>query len=207
MKNYEEMKKDLTSLEIILKWLVKEDNPNSWTSPQESALKAALRSESLAARIRKLDFSSLTFPKDVYQERAWGMGNIQVSAALNCIQVRFPGMLPKKTEGKSLLLGRALQAAVKKAADEADFPQLLAASICFIHFYTPDTPISVMRDYDNLETRPVLDILAASCLEKKNFSAVFHRMEFGDTNHAEIFAMEPQDMIFWLSGRKKEGCQ
>ncbi len=29
MKNYEEMKKDLTSLEIILKWLVKEDNPNS----------------------------------------------------------------------------------------------------------------------------------------------------------------------------------
>ncbi len=119
----------------------------------------------------------------------------------------FPGMLPKKAEGKSLLLGRALQAAVKKTADEAAFPQFSAAYICFIHFYTPDTPISVMRDYDNLETRPVLDILAASCLGKKNFSAVFHRMEFGDTNHAEIFVMEPQDMIFWLSGRKKEGCQ
>ena len=131
----------------------------------EAAKNTALLSERSTAQLRNFLFTVCGgMPQDYYLQAA-EMQGIRLNVDDDILSVRLPALLLKKTRTEGFkFLQPAIHAALKQYAEQQNLPHFCECTICIEHIYDRCLPIKAVRDYDNLEMKEVLDIIALYCM-------------------------------------------
>lgn len=126
---------------------------------------AALLAEKTTCRLRNLLFDTVPTPRPDYFSLAAAQG-VSVTYQDGTLCVRLPRLLPKKRQKSSAaFLLPPLQAALDGFCKAHPFPLYDRCVVCVEHVYDAALPHSQMRDYDNLQLKPVLDMVALYAMQ------------------------------------------
>lgn len=168
----------------------------------ETAKSAALLSERSTASLRGFLFTTTGgMPEGYYQQAAAAQG-IKVSATDDYVFVRVPALLPKKkaAEGFKFLVV-PLQAAFEEYHRQHALPHFSDCVICIEHIYDRCLPITAVRDYDNLEFKSILDVIALYCMKDDTGALcdLYHTTRFSYASCTMISVMPKKSFPVWLS--------
>ena len=167
----------------------------------EVAKNMALLSERSTAQLRNFLFTVCGgMPQDYYLQAA-EMQGICVDVTDSILSVRLPALLPKKTRTEGFkFLQPALHAALKQYAKQQNLPHFRECTVCIEHVYDRCLPIKAVRDYDNLETKEVLDIITLYCMTDDTGALCdqFQTTRFADSSCTIISVMQKEKFSAWL---------
>ena len=143
----------------------------------KTAESAAILSEKSTAHLRNMFFSVSSEPPIYYYPKAAEVQGIRVWADTN--------YLP-------------LQAALVQSGS---LPHFSDCVICVEHIYDRNLPIKAVRDYDNLELKAVIDVIATFCLTDDTGALCdsFQTTRFGYSSSTVITVMPKNCFSAWLN--------
>lgn len=125
------------------------------------SMDAALRAESVACRLRHLIYASTGIKKAEYLATAQTAHGIEISYLDGVLEVSLPSLLPKRRQRQNTeFLLDPLYFALEQHARENTLPKFKECVVCFTQVYDQTLPTRRVRDYDNLEEKQLLDVLA-----------------------------------------------
>ena len=166
---------------------------------------AALRSEQIACRMRHLLYDSTAIKKAAYLASAGTVQGIKIKDEDGVLQITLPCLLPKRKQRQSTeFLIDPLYFTLSQYADNHMLPMYRHCVVCFSHIYSADLPSNRIRDYDNLEMKQLLDVLATVIMEDDTGLLVdaYNTTEIGDTDCTCIFVMDRIRFRGWLEERE-----
>lgn len=166
---------------------------------------AALRAERIACRLRHLIYSSTTIRKADYLQSAGAILGISVSYEKEVLEVTLPGLLPKRRQKQSAeFLLDPLYFAMEQYAKGHPLPHYRDCVVCFTQVYDKSLPIRRIRDYDNLDEKQLLDLLASFVMADDTglLCDAYNTAELGDQDCTKIFIMEKSRFPQWLAEHK-----
>ena len=167
----------------------------------KTAKSAALLSERSTAQLRNFLFTVCGgMPQDYYLQAA-EMQGIRLNVDDDILSVRLPALLLKKTRTEGFkFLQPAIHAALKQYAEQQNLPHFCECTICIEHIYDRCLPIKAVRDYDNLEMKEVLDIIALYCMTDDTGALCdqFQTTRFADSSCTIISVMQKEKFSAWL---------
>ena len=159
----------------------------------DAAKRTALLSERSTAQLRSFLFTIYGgMPQDYYLQAA-EMQGIRIDVTDGILSVRLPALLPKKTHTEGFkFLQSSLHAALKQYAEQQNLPHFRECTVCIEHVYDHCLPIKAVRDYDNLEMKEVLDIIALYCMTDDTGALCdqFQTTRFADSSCTIISVMQ-----------------
>ena len=77
--------------------------------------------------------------------------------------------------------------------------------VCFSHIYSRDLPDRRVRDYDNLELKQLLDIVASFLMTDDSglLCDAYNTTEIGENDATRISVMDSGQFSIWLQAREK----
>lgn len=166
---------------------------------------AALLSEMIACKIRHLIYQSTSIRKPDYLLSAGTAQGIQIKQDDGVLQITLPCLLPKKKQRHSAeFLIDPLYFTLSQYADKNMLPMYRHCVVCFSHIYSEDLPSNRIRDYDNLEMKQLLDVLATFIMEDDSGLLVdaYNTTEIGETDCTCISVMDKIRFPRWLEDRE-----
>jgi hypothetical protein len=166
---------------------------------------AALLSEMIACKIRHLIYQSTNIKKQVYLASAGMAQGIEIKQDDGVLQISLPSLLPKrKQRHSSEFLIDPLYFTLSQYADKNMLPMYRHCVVCFSHIYSEDLPSNRIRDYDNLEMKQLLDVLATFIMEDDSGLLVdaYNTTEIGETDCTCISIMDKIRFPRWLEERE-----
>lgn len=166
---------------------------------------AALRAERIACRLRHLIYSSTTIRKGDYLRAAGVMHGITITYENEVMEVMLPGLLPKRRQRQSSeFLLDPLYFALEQYAKDHPLPHYRDCVVCFAQVYDQALPTRRVRDYDNLEEKQLLDLLASFVMVDDTglLCDAYNTAELGEQDCTKIFIMENQRFPQWLAEHK-----
>lgn len=166
---------------------------------------AALRAEKIACQLRSLLFASTNLPKEEYLAKAGAAQGIDISYAEGILSVSLPRLLPKKKSRQSgLFLLDPLGAALSEYAKEHSLPRFRECVVCISHVYDHGMPEHSLPDYDNLQQKQLLDMVALYVMADDNglLCDVYNTTELGEQACTRICIMEKNRFMGWLAAHK-----
>ncbi len=166
---------------------------------------AALRSELITCRIRHLLYSSAQVKKAEYLTSAGVVQGIRIQESDGVLEITLPCLLPKKKQRQSSeFLIDPLYFTLSQYADSHMLPMYKHCVICFSHIYDKTLPTNRIRDYDNLEMKQILDVLATFLMEDDTGLLVdaYNTTELGETECTCISIMSKSRFQRWLKERE-----
>lgn len=167
----------------------------------EMAVEAATRAERVTCSLRQLVYSGLGAKKAEYLSNAASAQGVEISRNSDCLTVSVPALLPHRKKGSSEFLVDPVFFALSEYAMASRFPRLAHAVVCFVHVYEEE---GCVRDYDNIESKQLLDVVAMFALQDDNgqFCDVYHTTARGPKARTEVYIMPPEAFPGWLESRK-----
>ena len=166
---------------------------------------AALLAEKTTCRLRNLLFDTAAAPRPAYFSSAAIEQNIAISYREDTLCVRLPRLLPKKRQKSSAaFLLPPLQAALENFCKTHPFLPFGHCVVCVEHVYDATLPYGQMRDYDNLQLKPVLDMVALYAMQDDSGSLC----DLYQTSCLELepctrmTILPPQTFPHWLESHK-----
>lgn len=166
---------------------------------------AALLSEMIACKIRHLIYQSTNIKKPVYLASAGMAQGIEIKQDDGVLQITLPSLLPKRKQRQSTeFLTDPLYFTLSQYAERNMLPMYQHCVVCFCHIYSVDLPSNRIRDYDNLEMKQLLDILATFIMEDDTGLLVdaYNTTEIGETDCTCICVMDRNRFPRWLEERE-----
>lgn len=162
----------------------------------EATLAAALRGERLTCSLRQLVYTGAT-KKAEYLSSAASAQGIVIQHQGQHITITLPSLLPKRRGHSSEFLTDPLFFALSEYAMVHQIGRLDHAVVCFIHTYGQEAPT---RDYDNIESKQLLDVVAMFTLEDDGgqYCDVYHTTRTGAASLTEIHVMSRASFPKWL---------
>ena len=162
---------------------------------------AALLAEQTTCRLRNLLFDTVPTPQPDYFSRAAVEQGISVTYRDGIFRVRLPRLLPKKRQKSSAaFLLPPLQAALDGFCKTHPFPLYDRCVVSVEHVYDAALPHGQMRDYDNLQLKPVLDMVALYAIQDDSGSLCdlyqTSRLEFEPCTRVTV--LPPEAFPHWL---------
>ncbi len=179
-----------------------EKYPDNYTALAQDA---ALRSEQIACRMRHLLYASTAVRKAEYMACAGSVQGIRIRDADGVLQVTLPCLLPKKKQRQSAeFLTDPLYFALSQYADARVLPKYTHCVVCFCHIYAKTLPKGRIRDYDNVEMKQLLDVLATFLMLDDTGLLVdaYNTTELGETESTIICIMDKSRFPQWLQERE-----
>lgn len=166
---------------------------------------AALRAEKIACRLRHLIYSSTGIMKKDYLDSAGAIHGILIKQQDNVMEIALPSLLPKRKQRQcSEFLLDPFYYAFSRYAETHDIRKYRHCVVCFSHVYSRELPTRRIRDYDNLELKQILDVIAAFIMVDDTglLCDAYNTTEFGDIDCTSIFVMDKDRFSGWLSERE-----
>ncbi len=166
---------------------------------------AALRSELIACRIRHLLYGTTQVRKAEYLASAGVVQGIRIRETDGVLEITLPCLLPKKKQRQSTeFLLDPLYFTMSQYADSHMLPMYKHCVVCFSHIYSQELPAGRIRDYDNLEMKQLLDVLATFIMEDDTGLLVdaYNTTELGETESTCISVMDKSRFPRWLEERE-----
>ena len=151
------------------------------------ATDAALRSELIACRLRRLVFQSTDTKKPEYLASAGVVQGIDIKKRENTEFITDP-----------------LYFTLSRYSDGTPLKRYSHCVVCFSHIYSDDSK-RYIRDYDNLELKQILDVIAAFLMEDDSGLLIdaYNTTETGKTDCTEISVMEKRRFSDWIKEHEK----
>lgn len=166
---------------------------------------AALRAEQIACRLRHLIYSTTSVKKAEYLSSACTMLDINIRCESGVLEITLPSLLPKKKQHQSSeFLLDPLYNALSRYAESHALPRYHHCVICFSHAYCRELPDRRVRDYDNLELKQFLDLVASFVLVDDSglLCDAYNSTELGSTDCTRITVMDSTQFSVWLEKRE-----
>ena len=174
---------------------------------EQLSVDAALRAERIACQLRNLVHITDFTGKSTYHLQAAEALNIQITYGRGILSITLPGLLPKrKLHTNTAFLHDPLHYALKDYICSHKIEPYKECVICFQQVYNRELSLHRVRDYDNIEFKLILDIIASHVLldDTSLYCDTYHTIDFGNTDQTVIYIMEPSVFPCWLSANKPE---
>lgn len=170
------------------------------------SMDAALRAEQIACRLRHLIYSTTNIRKTEYLTSAGVLLEIHVQCTDEIVEVTLPSLLPKRKQRQSgEYLLDPLYNALSRFAQEHPLPRFSHCVVCFSHIYCRELADRRIRDYDNLELKQFLDVVAPFVMVDDTglLCDAYNTTELGDADCTCISIMDSSRFAIWLAEREK----
>ena len=167
---------------------------------------AALRAEKVACDLRHLIFSTTGVKKADYLGSACEVQGIEVVYENDVLELTLPALLPKRRSRKSVeFVLDPLHYYLSQYAEQHSLPKYCECVVCFSHIYSQERSSRYVHDYDNLELKQILDVLASYIMVDDTglLCDAYNTTEFGEKDCTRIFVMPKTKFPAWLSEREK----
>lgn len=163
----------------------------------------AVKCEKLTLFARKIGMEAFTKNADIILFNATKIQGISVKKEGEILSIELPFLLPKKSKKNSKFLCDPLFYSLDEASKEIDLKFEEKCVVCFVHTYKNSGKKVSPRDYDNVETKRVLDIVALFCLKDDSgeFCDIVNTMEYGEECKTKIFVMPVRSYLKWKTDR------
>lgn len=167
---------------------------------------AALRAERIACRLRHLIYASTSVKKPEYLASASTVLEVAAHYEDGIMEITLPSLLPKRKQhqaGEFLL--DPVQAALSQYAQNHPLPRFQHCVVCFSHIYCRNLPDRRVRDYDNVELKQLLDVIASFIMVDDSglWCDAYNTTELGDTDCTRISVMDNERFHSWLEKRQR----
>lgn len=169
---------------------------------------AALQSEKAACILRQILYDSGTVSKTAYLVKAAGAQGVKITYGDGILEVTLPCLLPKKKGRYSnQYLLDPLNAALEQFNRTFPIPKFRECTVCFVHVFRSDRASRKYFDYDNLQQKQILDVIALHAMVDDNslLCDVHHASQPGDTDETKVFIMQKKRFPGWLAGLENRG--
>lgn len=166
---------------------------------------AALRSELIACRMRHLIYQTTDVKKATYLTSAGVVQGIKINDENGVLEITLPCLLPKRKKRQSTeFLIDPLYFTLSQYSDSHPLKKFKHCVVCFSHIYSADFPKQNIRDYDNLELKQLLDVIATFIMEDDTGILVdaYNTTEIGNYDCTRIFVMDKNMFSEWLKERE-----
>ena len=163
------------------------------------------RAEHIACAVRRLVYRTTEKKKsELLSEVARCCHDITIKQEHGWLSIRLPRLIPKKKNANAEFLSEPLLCALSEYVMEHGVQRFSKAVICFEHIYDRKLPLKNYRDYDNLEQKQILDVIALHLLADDNSGLcdIFNTSEAGDDSYTNIYVMAQKLFFEWLKVRK-----
>ena len=166
---------------------------------------AALRAEGITCSLRHLIYATTAIKKSDYLCSASNMKGVGIREDEGVLEITLPCLLPKRKQRQSTeFLIDPFYAALEGYSRQNALPRFSHCVVCFAHIYCQDLPERRVRDYDNLELKQLLDVIAAFLLEDDNglLCDAYNTTELGEADCTHIFIMDSDQFPRWLESHQ-----
>ena len=166
---------------------------------------AALRSELITCRMRHLIYQSTATKKETYLASAGVVQGINIHDEDGILEITLPCLLPKRKKRQSTeFLIDPLYFTLSQYSDSHPLKRFKHCVVCFSHIYSAEFPKQNVRDYDNLELKQLLDVIATFIMEDDTGLLVdaYNTTEIGIADCTRITIMEKERISDWLKKRE-----
>lgn len=163
---------------------------------------AAIRGERIACRLRHLIYSTTSIKKaDFLKDVAQNQG-IRIENKEGIMQITLPSLLPKRKQQRNTeFLIDPFYFAFSQYADTNPIQKYRECIVCFSHVYSRELPTRRIRDYDNIELKQILDVIATFIMldDSGLLCDAYNTTELGDEDCTRIFVMDKSLFPKWLA--------
>lgn len=166
---------------------------------------AALRSELIACRMRRLIYQSTDIKKETYLTSAGVVQGIKINDNNGILEIDLPCLLPKRKKRQNTeFLIDPLYFTLSQYSDSHPLKRFKHCVVCFSHVYSEEFPKQNIRDYDNLELKQLLDVIATFIMEDDTGLLVdaYNTTEIGNNDCTRISVMDKNRFSEWLKERE-----
>lgn len=172
---------------------------------EELCTEAGFQAEKATCIMRQIIFSSGTVEKTKYLRKAADTMGVTVSMHDDIFAITLPCLLPKKRgkySGQFLL--DPINAALEEFVSKNTFHKYRDCAICVVHTYDSTPSGRRFFDYDNLQQKQLLDLIATYTMVDDNalLCDVHHTSEAGDADETMVFVMAKNRLPQWLAERE-----
>lgn len=148
-------------------------------------------SEKFACSVR--DFARKTFVANRYEvmDKASEMQGIEVRKDGDVVIVDLPFLLPRKKGKEHKFIGDPLWYKLEEISKSEDLKIREKAVICIIHTYDNVNKKARCYDYDNLESKKILDIITLFTLtdDAPEYCDIYQTVQLSDSDKTRILIM------------------
>jgi len=169
------------------------------------SIDAALRAEKIACQMRHLVYTTTNTKKSEYLQSAAVTHEIQIEDNDGIVEITLPCLLPKRKQRQSSeFLIDPIYAALDQYTNTHKIQRFSHCVVCFSHIYCRDLPKGRVRDYDNLELKQILDVIAAFVMVDDSglLCDAYNTTELGEADCTRISIMAQNRFSEWLEKRK-----
>jgi len=163
----------------------------------EASLDMANKAEKIACKLRQILLDLGVISKDELMEMVVNNHDIRVHRNGEILEITIPRLLPDtKSIHNTDFINQPLYYALNKFCKENRVEKFKECAVCFIHVYEKELLLSQARDYDNAETRRVLNTVSKYFLtdDSGRLCDMFHTTMYGETDCTRICIM-PREML------------
>ncbi|MCL2775949.1 MAG: DUF6100 family protein [Oscillospiraceae bacterium] len=167
---------------------------------------AAMKIERIACKFRHIIYSTTNITKPALMQKVSEAHGIEINYTDNIFSVTLPSLLPKKHKPmNSEFIVDPLYYALEKYCSITKIERFRECVVCFAHIYSEDTPTRRVKDYDNIEAKPVLDAVSIFVMvdDSGRFCNVYHMTEYGKKDCTEVTVMPKNMFTEWLIDHEK----
>lgn len=195
MKTIEDMTGELIRQSCDLLATVRKINETDYNSEIKNfeylTDRLEILSEKFACSVR--EFARNTFVANRYEvmDKASEMQGIEVRKDGNVIIVDLPFLLPRKKGKENKFIGDPLWYKLEEISKTEDLKIRDKAVICIIHTYDNVNKKARCYDYDNLESKKILDIITLFTLtdDAPEYCDVYQTVQLSDRDKTRILIM------------------
>lgn len=195
MKTIEDMTGELIRQSCDLLATVRKINETDYNSEVKNfeylTDRLEILSEKFACSVR--DFARKTFVANRYEvmDKASEMQGIEVRKDGNVIIVDLPFLLPRKKGKEHKFIGDPLWYKLEELSKSEDLKIREKAVVCIIHTYDNVNKKARCYDYDNLESKKILDIITLFTLtdDAPEYCDIYQTVQLSDSDKTRILIM------------------
>jgi len=163
----------------------------------ELNLDIAARAEKLACKFRHLIGDYGAVRKEPLMDRVIEVHDIMVAQENGTVSIKMPRLLPKYRKARSTeFINQPLYYALDRYCQTRLVEKSRECAVCFVHVYDESLSVGRTCDYDNLETRSVLNTIAAFFMTDDSGALcdAYHTTALGPADCTHVFIL-PQDQL------------
>jgi len=196
---------DVQRLSGVLFTLGGIDIPRHVNEYEKLSIEAAQRAEWIALRLRHLIYTGTLVEKRNYMPKAVDVLGIEVREDEGIYELTLPGLMPKRKarQGTEYIID-PLMYALEQFTKTHIVKRFHHTTVCFVLVYDRNLPERRVRDYDNLELKPILDAAAAYLMKSDAglLCDTYYTTELGKKDCMRMFIMDTDCYPRWYAERQ-----
>ena len=196
------LKREIEKIKHYLDLLDEADQELQTEEFRQYAVDAALKSEIFTCSMRHLLYDFTDIRKIDYLPTAAETQGIVIREYLDMFEIELPCLFPhRKQRMSSEYITDPLYFLLSRYIEKQPIRKYTDCVVCFVHEYDKDLPHRRIRDYDNLEQKQVLDVIAAFILKDDGGMCCdsYNMVALGDEDKTRIFIMPRKRFCTWLA--------